>query len=82
MRNIKNNQKDNKSKVCPLLAEIDFNTEERDCVVGHIPREFSNVTYHFIKLYNGQVVCQITNEKMNRSARADGLIIRCCYQYI
>ena len=51
-----------------------------DTTVGHVPREFSKVTWNFIK-HGGIVTVRITDCKRRHSTTAGGMVIPCQFVY-
>lgn len=44
-----------------------------------MPMELSKIMYYFEKDHGGTIKARVTNEKFQRSTRADGLVIKCRY---
>ena len=45
------------------------------CVVGHLPREYSSIAWHFLQ-HGGKISCDITGKRR----RGVGLVMPCVYE--
>ena len=50
-------------------------------VVGHVPREFSKLAYHFIN-HGGIITCEVTGSRRLSELPDKGLVVPCVYTFI
>ncbi len=49
-------------------------------VVGHVPREFSKVAWHFLT-HGGSISCEITGRRRRDVTARLGLVVPCVYRF-
>ena len=70
-----------------MVAREVGNTEDRfavavtkdDMVVGHVPREFSKLCWHFLR-HGGKIACEVTGRRKHSSIEGKRLVVPCLYQ--
>ena len=55
-------------------------TSRNGNVVGHVPIEFSRVTWYFLQ-HGGRISCEITGRRKISAVALKGLVVPCTYTY-
>ena len=50
-------------------------------VVGHLPIEFSRISWHFLQ-HGGRILCEITGRRKRSTALLKGLVVPCTYTFL
>ena len=50
------------------------------CVVGHLPRQYSRVAWHFLQ-HGGKISCEITGRRRRDDTPGLGLVVPCLYKF-
>ena len=78
----------------PSIGEVLSTTKERrnghdrfavavtqdGTVVGHVPREFSKVAWHFLS-HGGTISCEVTGRRRRDTTARLGLVVPCVYRF-
>lgn len=63
------------------LGAIAWEDQEEHGVIGHMPLELSKVAFHFVQSHGGEISATVLDDKMHRSNRAQGLVIKARYTF-
>ena len=56
-------------------------TSRDGSVVGHLPIEFSRVSWYFLQ-HCGRILCEITGKRKRSTALLKGLVVPCTYTFM